>query len=548
MGCFNCPVWGELLYNARMSQEPLEEPSLSQSRVQVVWLLLGLTAVFLWRIVFTFHVNLIPDECSYWTWSRRLDWSYFDNSGMVAYLIRLSTGLFGDNTPFSVRFPFLVISGITTFLVYGVSHLLFKNRRNALIAALMFNLTPVALLGGSAAIHDNALILFWMTTLWAAAHFLKSRNSKWLLVAGLAAGFSIQSKYTGVLVLLALLLFLLWNRELRILLLTREPWLGVAVAVVFTIPVLWWNVVHDWASLHHILFIGSGSVSFTRRILDGIGYHAAQFALVSPLLYVALLAACCTSLVRNVKSPNPEETLLLSFSFPLLLFGVQAFRGHVEANWSFMGYMSAIILMVEVIAGAGNDPRRETWKVFLGRYVKWGIALAVVPAALAVIHAWIGLLPASVERKLGKYDRVIWETRGWNELGIHVNKLRQPGDIIAGDSYQLCAILEFNVPGNPSVRYLAPWKRPTQFDVWEPSFDNLAGETLLYVSSRPLKPSSAAGASIYEHFERVEGLEPFSVRYHGEPIREIYVYRGYRFDPFSPRRLGPRSLFYSDYE
>lgn len=548
MGCFNCPAWDELLYNAWMSQEPLEEPSLSQSRLQVVWLLLGLTAVFLWRIVFTIHVNLIPDECSYWTWSRRLDWSYFDNSGMVAYLIRLSTALFGENTPFSVRFPFLVISGITTFLVYRVSHLLFKNRRNALIAALMFNLTPVALLGGSAAIHDNALILFWMTTLWAAAHFVRSRNSKWLLVAGLAAGLSIQSKYTGVLVLLALLLFLLWNRELRGLLLTREPWLGVAVAVVFTLPILWWNVVHDWASLHHILFIGSGSVSVTRRILDGIGYHAAQFALVSPLLYLALLAACCTSLVRNMKSPNPEETLLLSFSFPLLLFGIQAFRGHVEANWSFMGYMSAIILMVEVIAGAGNDPRRETWKIFRGRYVKWGIALAVVPAALAVIHAWMGLLPASVERELGKDDRIIWETRGWNQLGLHVSKLRQPGDIIAGDSYQLCAVLEFNVPGNPSVRYLAPWKRPTQFDVWEPSLDNLAGQTILYVSSRPLKPSSAAGASIYEHFERVEALEPFSVRYHGEPIREIYVYRGYRFDPFSPRRLGPRSLFYSDYQ
>src|SRR5271157_5322503 len=79
----------------------------------VIWMILVLAAVFVWRIFFTYSVNLIPDECSYWAWSRRLDWSYFDNSGMVAYLIRLSTSLFNESAPVSVRFPFLILSGLT---------------------------------------------------------------------------------------------------------------------------------------------------------------------------------------------------------------------------------------------------------------------------------------------------------------------------------------------------------------------------------------------------------------------------------------------------
>ena len=172
----------------------------------------------------------------------------------------------------------------------------------------------------------------------------------------------------------------------------------------------------------------------------------------------------------------------------------------------------------------------------------------MAPVLLALAHAWIGLLPASLEMKVAKDDRIIWETRGWAGLGKHVAGLKSDGDVIAADSYQLCALLEFNLPGNPHVRYLAPWKRPTQFDVWEPSFDNLRGRNILFVSPLPLKPSSDSSTTIYDNFTRVEPLPPYEVMYHGVAIRQMYIYRGYEFDPFAPRRLGPRSLLYKDYQ
>ncbi|MFH1114243.1 MAG: glycosyltransferase family 39 protein [Pseudomonadota bacterium] len=511
-------------------------------------LLLGiLTAVFLWRVIFSAWVDLIPDECSYWVWSRRLDWSYFDNSGMAAYLIRLSTEALGQYTPFSVRFPFLVLSGLTTLLIYMTGVLLFGHKTRGLAAAVLFNLTPVALLGGSAAMHDNALMFFWVLALWAGARLVKSDDKRWCYVMGLAAGLCIQSKYTGVLVLPCLLLFFLWSGPYRKLLLAKEPWIGVLIAVIFTLPIIWWNYRHEWASVHHILFIGSGSPSVLRRLSDGIGYHIAQFGLLSPLLCFALLTATAAALVRNLRRPQPEQQLLLCFGLPVLLFGLMAFKGHVEANWSFMGYISTGILAVEMILTAQSANAKGIWNWFGRRYLKWALILSVVPVALAVLHAWIGLLPAGIERRLGKADRIIWETRGWKGLGDHVKSLEAAGYVIAGDSYQLCALLEFNVPGNPFVRYLAPWKRPTVFDVWEPSFDNLQGRTILYVSPKPLKPSSDALTTVYENFQTVEPLAPYHVMYHGESIREIYVYRCTGFDPWKPRRLGPRSLLYRDY-
>ena len=165
----------------------------------VIWMIIALIAVFVWRIFFTFSANLIPDECSYWAWSRRLDWSYFDNSGMVAYLIRLSTTLFGYSSPFTVRLPFLILSALTTFFIYQTGRLLFESRSKAILSALVLNLTPAALLGGSTAVHDNALLFFWVLTLWAAARFVRSGKDKLFYFMGISVGLAIQSKYTGIL-------------------------------------------------------------------------------------------------------------------------------------------------------------------------------------------------------------------------------------------------------------------------------------------------------------------------------------------------------------
>ena len=213
-----------------------------------------------------------------------------------------------------------------------------------------------------------------------------------------------------------------------------------------------------------------------------------------------------------------------------------AFKTHVEANWAVMGYPSAAVLTAGLLSRPRKTTRAGVRTWFGPRYFQWGALIAVVTVVLIVLHAWIGLLPASVERRLGKADG----------LGRRVADLREAGDVIAADSYQLCTLLEFNVPGHPHVRYLAPWRRPTQWDVWEPSYDNLKGKNILFVSPRPLDPSSHVLMTIYENFKRVERLPPYSVMYHGTEIREIFVCRGYGFDPFKPRRLGPRSLRYRD--
>jgi hypothetical protein len=258
------------------------------------------------------------------------------------------------------------------------------------------------------------------------------------------------------------------------------------------------------------------------------------------------VASIFVAIAAELRKSDDSKALLLCFGFPLFLFSVMSFRGHAEANWGVMGYVSTGILTVMIFTDRDN-PISRLFPSYssLRKFAIAGASVSVLMVIIVVLHAWIGLLPASVERTLAKNDRIIWETRGWNGLGKYLVTVMAEGDVLASDSYQNCALLEFNVPGQPSVRYLSPWDRPTQFDVWNRSYDDLKGKNILFVSSKPLEPSSSVLMTIYENFARVEQIPVYDVMYHGESIRKIYIYRGHDFNPFEPRRLGPRSLFYS---
>ena len=52
-------------------------------------------------------LDLAPDEAHYWQWSRHLDASYYSKGPLVAWLIRASCELLGDNV-LAVRLPAVI--------------------------------------------------------------------------------------------------------------------------------------------------------------------------------------------------------------------------------------------------------------------------------------------------------------------------------------------------------------------------------------------------------------------------------------------------------
>ena len=116
--------------------------------------------------------DLCGDEAEFWAWSRKLDWSYFSRGPVIAWLIRLGTELFGGmslkltgSLMFAVRFPCVILGGLTAWAVYRLTVLTTRPTRIGLIAVLLLPAIPIFALGGVIVTCDTPLVCCWA---WAA--------------------------------------------------------------------------------------------------------------------------------------------------------------------------------------------------------------------------------------------------------------------------------------------------------------------------------------------------------------------------------------------
>ncbi len=133
------------------------------------------------------HVDLETDEAYYWLWSRHLTISYYDHPPMIAYLIRLGTALFGD-TVFGVRSMAIACMIAASAAVYGLTVVLFDDRRLGVLAALWFNMMPHTAFFSIVMYPDTPAILFWLLCCLALALVWKTGRGTWWYAAGAAMG------------------------------------------------------------------------------------------------------------------------------------------------------------------------------------------------------------------------------------------------------------------------------------------------------------------------------------------------------------------------
>ena len=91
---------------------------------RAVWIfVLVLTAI---RLALLNATELSPDEAYYWMWAQRPALAYFSKGPGVAFFIRSSVAIFGDNE-FGVRFWSPILGGATSLLLYYFAQRLFTH-------------------------------------------------------------------------------------------------------------------------------------------------------------------------------------------------------------------------------------------------------------------------------------------------------------------------------------------------------------------------------------------------------------------------------------
>lgn len=246
------------------------------------------------------------DSFYYWDWSRHPALSYYDGSPMIAWLIRPSTALFGDNL-FALSFVGIASTAASSFFLYKTARM-FLQQEASFIALALWLFSPLVTMDMlKATTYNNPLTLFWIVTLYSVVRYLKSERNQDLYLIGLSAGLLLLSKYTGVVLLLGLFVFLITSQYRRLF---KNPHFYAALLIALAVfsPVLIWNYQHQWLSFLYQLNIHKDT-SLHNPLISMLNSFGHRF--ISALNLMLLPPLICCFLKFDMGKPDPEKSFFL---------------------------------------------------------------------------------------------------------------------------------------------------------------------------------------------------------------------------------------------
>ena len=489
------------------------EHDIGAIRPYAAWTLAGVAAITAIRLVWLAlqPADLFPDEAQYWVWSQKLALGYYSKPPLVAWLIALTTGLFGDSE-FAVRLSVPLLHAGAAVFVYGIGAWLY-DERVGFWSALTYASLPGVSVSAFIISTDGPLLLFWAAALYA---FVRARDEGgwgWWLAVGLAAGLGLLAKYAMAYWLLSALGFVLvFPTERRLL----RPLLSAAgIALLIYSPNFWWNWSNGFVSYLHTRDNAdlSGPLFHPDALIE---FLAAQFGVFGPLLFAGLILLVATW--RGLAEPRAR--LLAAFTLPTLamMLGV-SLLSRAHANWAAPTYVAATVLVVAWALQRG-------WRKLLG------LSIALHLAAVGLLFTGGETLAAFGLDVPAQYDP-LRRLRGWRELGAEVGKelAAHPGLTLFTDDRELLAALIYYIRPHPldAVKWKVTSRIQDQWDLTN-GLGKRLGESFLLVSEHELinemQPS----------FATIERLRPLVIPLGPGAVRTYTLYIARDFKGYPPGR------------
>jgi 4-amino-4-deoxy-L-arabinose transferase-like glycosyltransferase len=411
--------------------------------------------------------DLYPDEAQYWVWSLHPAWGYYSKPPLVAWLIALTSGIFGEEE-LAVRLAAPLLHFATSLVVFGLARRLY-DARVAMWSAIAYATLPGVSASALILSTDAPLLCCWAVALYAFIRAREPGGGRWWIAAGLAVGVGLLAKYAMAYWLLSALLFLLLFRDERRHL---KPFLGAAaLALLVYAPNFAWNAAHGFVSYHHTSDNAalSGSLFHPRHFLEFLG---SQFGVFGPLFFATLILV---TIEGRRSLADRRAALLACFALPTLaMMLVVSFLSRAQPNWSAPTFVAAVVLVVAWLLARG----RQT---IVTASIVLHVAVAVILLEARDVTAAVGFdLPA-------KYD-ILHRLRGWKRLGNAVGMLllRDPGTVLMSDDREDMAALLYYVHPHPlgALKWNGEGGIHDQFDLTADPARYVGGDFLL-VSHRP---------------------------------------------------------------
>jgi hypothetical protein len=502
------------------------------------------------RVVYLVHFcpcDLAPDEAHYWDWSRHLDYAYYSKGPLVAWLIRASCRLFGDTMP-AVRLPAVLCGGLTLLGLYVLTLQVYRNARLGLLVVAGGLIFPVLAAGSLLMTIDAPLVSCWTWALVCGHRAIFGSSVRAWCLAGVCVALGVLAKPTMVLLPLCVLLLLAFTPALRALLRQRGFWLMCGLGALGGLPILLWNVQHDWVTFRHTL--GHAGLQQGRGLhWEGPAvYLGTQFALLLGFWFVAWLRAMWTH--RPTCEPRLELRYLWWMSLPVLVFfGLFSLKnGGGEANWPMPAYLSGMVLVAGWLLDELRHPLpwlRRLTAISTAAFTLLGLLLTILMHSML----WVQPLLHEVGHALGMRSSPIrrldptCRLRGWQHLAKEVDRirseLRDAGEepVLAAGIWNLPGELGFYCDCRPTVYCLgaAFGDRHSQYDFQHPG---PVADANVFLGSTFIVVSGNADV-LRVAFDEVQPARLIRYCENGQEVNRwcVHVCRGFRgFVAFSSAR------------
>jgi hypothetical protein len=462
----------------------------------------------LFRLILLPFMGLMPQDAYYYLYGQNLSLSYFDHPGMIGYILRIFTEIFGQSV-FTIKFADFVITSLTILSFYKLaSYFLSKEKLHRafllltstlFISILSFNSTP-----------DVPLLLCWTVSLICLYKAIFEEKKWFWILGGIAMGMAFNSKYTALLLQIGLIAFLLFSNTYRKLLLSPWFWISLIISVAVTFPVWWWNYQNEFASFAFQSSERTSSISefkFSSKYFFGAIGH--QMFLLLPVLFLIFITFTYKYVKRALlkfKIPQAKTLFLLAFFIPTFVgfFSLTPIYW-VKLNWMMPSYISGIIL-------AGMFISKKLLKI--------QILFSIVFHVLFSFQILFYLVPI-------KSDDT-WV--GWKELASEIEKLKEDHPntfVFSDDNYKTSACLNFfmeekvyaqNIIGLPALH----------FDYLGDDLSTLDNKSAIFIDSdkrfNDAKLKGSHNVIFDTYFDTITELEPIIIKINDKKVRKFWVF------------------------
>ena len=462
----------------------------------------------LFRLILLPFMGLMPQDAYYYLYGQNLSLSYFDHPGMIGYILRIFTDLFGQSI-YVVKFADFLITSLTILSFYKLaSYFLSKQKlqraillltSTIFISILSFNSTP-----------DVPLLLFWTLSLICLYKAIFEEKKWFWVLGGIAMGLAFNSKYTALLLQIGLIGFLIFSNKYRKLFVSPWFWTSILLSILVTCPVWYWNFQNEFASFVFQSSERTSSISefkiSPKNFFGAIGH---QMFLLIPILFLVIGVITYKYLKRallKLKIPQAKTLFLLAFFIPTFVgfFSLTPIYW-VKLNWMMPSYITGIII-------AGMFIKK--------RLLKTQLIISIAFHVLAGLQILFYIVPI-------KSDDT-WV--GWNELAIETKKLQKkyPNTFVfSNDNYKTSACLNFymnekvyaqNIIGLPALH----------FDYLKDNLSSLNTKNALFIDSdKRFKNDAKKGNQhplLKKYFDKVIELEPIIITINDRKVRKFWVF------------------------